>query len=123
MACPLSSAINLNDEKSGQFYFDLEKDLKLPLQPGKAYRAKIGYMTKNDANGTTLVQVTPGYTAIGTVLMPGTSGQWKTAAASFVRPPASDNVEVRMVIDNNTVGEGNTLLIRSVEVVELTAPK
>jgi hypothetical protein len=54
----------------------------------------------------------------------GPSGDaWKTATFSFVRPPAEDKVEVRMVIDNTTVGEGNTLWVRSVEVVELVPPK
>jgi tRNA A-37 threonylcarbamoyl transferase component Bud32 len=119
---PALGVTNLNDEKSGQFFFQLEGDMKLPLQPGKAYRVKIGYMTKNDATGVSYVQVTPGYKPVATAPLPGTGGQWKTATASFLRPPAEDNVQVRMVIDNTSVGEGNTLWVRSLEIVELTPP-
>jgi hypothetical protein len=119
---PALGVTNLNDEMSSQFFFQLEGDMKLPLQPGKAYRVKIGYMTKNDAAGVSYVQVTPGYKGVGTTPLPGTGGQWKTATASFLRPPAEDRVEVRMVIDNTSVGEGNTLWVRSLEIVELTPP-
>ena len=119
---PALGVTNLNDEKSGQYFFALEGALKLPLQPGKAYRVKVGYRTSNDATGTATVHVAPGYKSIGSARLTGTS-QWKTAAVSFVRPPAEDKVEVRFVIDNSTVGEGNTLWVRSVEVVELVAPR
>ena len=119
---PALGVTNLNDEKTGQFFFNLEQEMKLPLKPGKAYRVKIGYMTKNDANGVSIVQVTPGYKAIATAQLPTTGGQWKTATAAFLRPPTEENVEVRMVIDNSSVGEGNTVWVRSLEIVELTEP-
>ena len=45
-----------------------------------------------------------------------TGGAWRTGEVTFVR---QEGVPVRLVIDNTSVGEGNTLLIRSVEVVEL----
>lgn len=119
---PALGVTNLNDEKSGQFTFSLEGAMKLKLEPGKGYRVKVGYRTANDATGTATVHVVPGYKGLTSVPLSGASG-WKTATASFVRPPAEDQVELRMVIDNTSVGEGNTLWVRSVEVVELIPPK
>jgi hypothetical protein len=113
---------NFNNEKSGQFFFSLEGGMKLALQPGKAYRVKLGYMTKNDATGTATVHVVPGFKGIGSRTLPNTADKWATAAVSFVRPAAEDKVEVRMVIDNTAVGEGNTVWVRSLEIVELVPP-
>ncbi|HSQ55987.1 MAG TPA: hypothetical protein VLM40_09580, partial [Gemmata sp.] len=120
---PALGIVNLNDEKSGQFYFSLETGMNLPLKPGKAYREKISYQTRNEATGHASVHVVPGFTGISTRDMPNTDGKWANIAVSFIRPPASDNVEVRMVIDNTSVGEGNTLWFRSVEIVELVPPQ
>jgi hypothetical protein len=120
---PALGVTNLNDEKSGQYYFELEDGLKLTLQPGKAYRVKVRYRTDNDAVGDVVAHVVPGYKAIAQSHMGPAMGQWKTAAVSFVRPPAEEKVGVRVVIDNTAVGEGNTLWVRSVEIVELVPPK
>ncbi len=120
---PALAITNLNDEMSGQFFFQLEGEMKLPLQPGKVYRVKVSYLTKNDGVGNVNVQVTPGYEGIGSVDLPNTAGQWKSAAASFVRPSTESRVEVRMTIDNTSVGEGNSLWVRSVELVELLPPE
>lgn len=119
---PVLTVANLAGERSAQFCFELESEMKLPLQPGKAYRVKIGYRTANDGIGAAHVQVTPGYKTIATTLLPGTGGRWKNASVLFVRPPASDNVQVRFVIDNTWTGENNTLSIRSVQIVELVPP-
>ena len=91
--------------------------------PGKAYRAKIGYRTANDATGTATVHVAPGYKGIGSARLTNTADQWKTASVSFVRPPAEDQVEVRAVVDNTSVGEGNTVWVRSLTIVELIPPR
>ena len=120
---PALSVTNLNDAMSGQFVFQLEGGMKLALQPGKTYRVKVSYATKNDAAGTMTVQVTPGYKDLAQTTLPGSEGKWKTATMSFVRPSADDKVEVRMTIDNTTVGEGNALCFRSLEIVELLPPK
>jgi eukaryotic-like serine/threonine-protein kinase len=120
---PALGVTNLNDEKSGQYFFSLEGGLKLALEPGKAYRAKVGYRTANDATGTATIHVAPGYKGIGSARLTNSANDWKTANVSFVRPPAEDKVEVRMVIDNSSVGEGNTVWIRSLEIVELIPPK
>ena len=97
--------------------------MKIALQPGKAYRVKIGYKTVNDATGNATVHVAPSYKGIGSARLTNTADQWKTATISFTRPPAEDKVEVRAVIDNTSVGEGNTVWIRSLEIVELIPPK
>jgi serine/threonine protein kinase len=119
---PALGSTNLNDVKTGQFFFSLEGGMKVSLQPGKAYRVKVGYMTHNDATGHATVQVAPGYQGLGTAKLSNTGGAWKTALVSFVRPPAEDRVEVRFTVDNDAVGEGNTLWVRSLEIVELVAP-
>src|SRR5262245_36108379 len=113
---------NLNDEKSAQFYFTLERGMKLPLQPGKAYRVKVSYRTENDASGSMTVQIVPGYTRHTSANLPASNTQWKAVAMSFIRPPEEDNVELRMVIDNFALGEGNTIWVRSLEIVELIPP-
>jgi hypothetical protein len=112
---------NLNNEKSSQFFFQLEASMGLKLQPGKAYRVKLKYRTDNDAAGIVLVHMAPSYKPISSTKLDSAS-QWKNATLSFIRPPAEENVDVRMVIDNTTVGEGNTLWFRSLEIVELVSP-
>lgn len=115
---PALGVTNFSDEMSAQFTWELEQDLKLDLKPGKAYRVKVEYTTRNEAHGGFTVQTTE-FKNVGGVALPNTAGQWKTATASFVRP---ENIAVRLTIDNNSVGEGNTLHIRSVELVELLDP-
>lgn len=120
---PALGLTGLNDTISAQFYFDFESRMKLPLEPGKYYKVKVTYMTHNDGRGQAIVHVVPGYKGIASVRLDDSQNQWRTATLVFQRPPASDNVQVRMVIDNTTVGEGNTLWIRNVEIVELIPPK
>jgi eukaryotic-like serine/threonine-protein kinase len=120
---PALGVTNLNDNKSGQFGFSLDDGLGLALETGKAYRLKVSYRTANEATGALSAHVAPGFTPIGSEQLPASASGWKSAAVSFVRPPAADNVKVRVVIDNTSVGEGNTLWVKSVEVVELIAPK
>ena len=120
---PALGVANLNDVKSAQYYFNLEGSQKVSLRPGQAYRLKVGYRTTGEGAGNATVHVTPGYKGIGTAKLLPTVNQWKTATATFVRAPAADKVEVRMVVENDTVGEGNVLWIRSIEIVELNPPK
>ena len=116
---PVLTLTNLSDEMSGQFAFELEKEIKLDLKPGKAYRVTVGYATRNEARGNVAIQTTE-YKTVGGVGLPNTAGQWKTAAAVFTRPEGN---ALRLTIDNISVGEGNAVLVWSVEVVELTPPK
>jgi hypothetical protein len=110
---------NFSDEKSAQFAFELEKELNLFLKPGKAYRVKVDYLTKADADGALVVQ-TQDYKGVAWAKLANTGGQWKSATASFER---KEGIPVRLTIDNDAVGEGNTLYFRSVELVELNPPQ
>jgi hypothetical protein len=115
---PAVGVTNLSDEKSAQFALELEKDIQLVLKPGKAYRVKLGYMTRNETTGHATVQ-TQDYKGVASAALPNTGGTWKTASISFVR---AEGVPVRLTLDNNVVGEGNTLYFRTVEIVEITDP-
>jgi serine/threonine protein kinase len=120
---PALGLTGLNDTISAQFYFNLETVMKLPLEPGKYYKVKVTYMTHNDARGNVVVHRVPGYQWIASVRLENTQNRWQTASLIFRRPPASEDVQVRMVIDNTTVGEGNTLWIRDVEIMEVIPSK
>jgi hypothetical protein len=114
---PALGVTNLNDRMSGQYAFELERELGLDLRPGRSYRVRVGYTTHNEAHGVCVVQAREGFKAQTSVKLANTGGAWQTAGATFVR---QDGVPVRLVIDNTSVGEGNTLFLRSVELVELT---
>jgi hypothetical protein len=112
---------NLTDEKSGQITFELEREMNLHLTPGKVYRATVGYMTRNDAAGGLLVQVpeAAGFRTIRQLPLAVTDGVWKTASGEFERQPGEP---IRLSLENFSVGEGNILYIRSLEVTELVKP-
>ncbi len=114
---------NFNDQKSGQFVFALEGAFKLALEPGKAYRAKVTYLTKNDAIGVGTIRAFPDYKPFATAKLDNSNGKWATAGVSFIRPPNTEPNEIQLVVANDVVGEGNTLWIRSIEVVELNPSK
>jgi hypothetical protein len=109
---------NLTDEKSGQITFELEREMNLRLTPGKAYRLTVGYATRNDAAGGLMVQVPQeaGFRTVHQVPLTATDGAWKTVSGEFER---KDGEPIRLALENYSVGEGNTLYIRSVEVTEL----
>ncbi len=116
---PALGVTNLNDAVSAQYFFELESQMKLPLMPGKEYLVRIEYRTDNECRGQAIVQAVPGYRGVASVSLASTDGQWRTAQIRFRRPSVADNVQLRMVIDNLSVGEGNTLWIRSVTIDEL----
>ena len=116
---PAHGLTNFTEEKSAQFAFELEKDLKLALAVGKVYRVKVSYRTMADAAGTMTVQSTD-FKGVAHAKLPNAAGAWKSAAMSFER---QEGLPVRLTIDNGSVGEGNVLFFRSVEVVELNPPK
>ena len=102
-----------NDEVSAQFAFELEQELKAALTPGKKYEVRVTYLTKNEAAGQIAVQ-TPTYESVAGMALPNSDG-WKQATVAFTR----GQEPLRVTIDNTTVGDVNTLYIRSFEVVEL----
>lgn len=114
-------ATNLSDLQSAQWYFNLEEGAGVALAPGKSYRVKVTYRTTNEAHGAISVQSTPGFKGVASAPLAASPNQWRVGTADFVRPSAADNVKIRFTIDNRSVGEGNTLWVRSVEVVELLA--
>jgi len=109
---------NFNEQLSAQFAFELEKDMGLSLRPGTRYQVRVGYLTRNEAQGICVVQGKE-FKWAASVKLTDSGEAWRTVTASFVR---QDGAPVRLVIDNTSVGEGNTLFIRSVELVELAAP-
>jgi serine/threonine protein kinase len=111
---------NLSNEKSGQIAFELEREMDLHLTPGKAYRVTVEYTTRNMGSGALNVQ-TPDVNFQRTlhIPLPTTDGEWKTASGEFER---KDGELIRLQLENFAVGEGNTLSVRSIEVVELVKP-
>jgi hypothetical protein len=104
---------NLNDDLSSQLLFQVEGTGPV-LRPGQEYAAKVEYRTTNDAHGTLSIR-DPAYQPIATAELPGTGGEWKTATVTFRRT----DQRVDAMVENKTVGEGNTLYVRKFEVVEL----
>lgn len=109
---------NFSDEKSGQFAFELEREMGLTLRPGAAYRVKVEYLTRNEAAGSMTAQTTD-FKDLAATRFEGQAGAWRTAALAFERQA---DTPVRLTIDNHSVGEGNIVYFRSVEVVELRRP-
>jgi hypothetical protein len=112
---PALGVTNLNDQVSGQFAFELEKAIGLSLEAGKTYRVKVEYLTRNEAAGHFTVG-TLEYKSVASAPLKNTGEAWRTAEATFTR---EEDVPVRLTVDNMTVGEGNTLLFRSVELTEV----
>ena len=110
---------NFSDLKSGQYSFELEREVGLMLRPGAAYRVKVSYLLRNDATGAAVIQTADYKTVGSTPLAPGSGSGWRTATVSAQRA----DQPLRLTIDNNSVGEGNVLYFRSVEVVELVPGK
>ena len=81
---PALGFTNFTEEKSAQFAFGLEKDLKLALAVGKVYRVKVSYQTMADASGTMTVQSTD-FKGVAHAKLPNAAGAWKSAAMSFER--------------------------------------
>ncbi len=115
---PALGLTNFTDLTSAQFVFELEKGMKLSLKPGAVYRAQITYMTKNDATGGLAIQ-TQDYKSVSSSRLENTGGQWKSESVHFER---RESVPVRLTIDNTSVGEGNTLYFRSLDLFELSPP-
>jgi hypothetical protein len=115
---PALGMTNFTDLKSGQYAFELERELGLSLRPGATYRVRVSYLTRNEAAGALVVQTLGEYKGVGSARLDNGPG-WRTATVSFERKDAA----VRLTIDNNAVGEGNVLYFRSVELLELVPPK
>jgi tRNA A-37 threonylcarbamoyl transferase component Bud32 len=109
---------NLNDERSSQIVFQFDDGLKVPLRPGRQYRLRLEYRTTNEAEGKFYVRNPRGddFSSIAEAQLTRTEGQWRTIEVTFRRPLDG---KIDAILDNTTVGEGNTLYFRSLEVYEV----
>ena len=89
---------------------------RLPSKPGVRLLEFAAVGSKVAVTGVCVVQAREGFKGQASLKLTNTAGAWRTDGVTFVR---QEGVPVRLVIDNTSVGEGNTLLIRSVEVLEL----
>jgi serine/threonine protein kinase len=103
---------NLNDALSSQIGFGLKPD---SVPGGKKYRLRVEYQTRNDATGEVAVQTQTDYRRIGAAKLGNTGGKWATADVAFDVPA---DVELSAIVENAAVGEGNTLMVRRLEVFE-----
>jgi eukaryotic-like serine/threonine-protein kinase len=109
---------NLNNDISSQMLLQFDEGLNVPLQRGAEYRLRLEYRTVNDAEGWVYVRnIKNGeYPSVASIRLDGTNGNWRTVETTF-RRPADGKLDV--CINNNIVGEGNTLYFRAVEVIEI----
>jgi serine/threonine protein kinase len=109
---------NLNDERSSQIVFQFDDGLGVPLRPGQEYRLRLEYRTTNEAEGKLYVRNPRNgdFPSIAEGQLSGTGGLWRTLEVTF-RRPADGKLDA--ILDNTTVGEGNTLCFRSLEIFEV----
>jgi eukaryotic-like serine/threonine-protein kinase len=106
---------NLNDELSSQIHITLESSQTATLTPNREYILRIAYRTANDAEGKVLLRE-PQYQILAEGTLSPSPGEWKTLDVRFPRKPGKPIDDI--VIENTTVGEGNTLYIGTVELFE-----
>ncbi len=107
---------NLNDAPSSQFILDPEQGGSKPLDRAAKYVARLEYRADNDAAGALTFRSAEGeYKVFNALDLPGTGGAWKTLELPLDVPPAGP---LQLLVENTTVGEGNLLLFRRLEVVE-----
>jgi serine/threonine protein kinase len=116
---PALGITNLNDDVSSQILVQFDAGL---FRSGGEYRVRMEYRTLNDAEGRVYVRTlnngeSPSITDIA---LSGTSGQWRWGETTF-RRPAEGGIDLCIV--NNSVGEGNTLYFRRLEVFDTTPDK
>jgi hypothetical protein len=112
---PAAGVTNRNDETSAQLVVTGEA-LAAAVRPGGRYTARVTYRTENDAAGRAFARHPGGeFAAVGSADLLPTGGAWKTVAFAFTAPAAGGT---DVMIENTAVGEGNTLWVRAIEVVE-----
>ncbi|QEL13818.1 serine/threonine-protein kinase [Limnoglobus roseus] len=113
---PAFGVTNLNDAISAQIQVNLSELAPDKLIEGKKFRLKIEYRTMNDAEGNLFVRRQKNdYKPFGGAKFVGTNGEWKTVTVDFTTP--ADAMD--MVAENTTVGEGNSLSVAKIELIEL----
>jgi hypothetical protein len=116
---PALGVTNLNDTVSSQMLFQFDDGLTAAVRPGGEYRVRLEYRTTNDAEGRVHVRNPTGgeFPSIAEARLGGTDGKWRWAETTF-RRPADGKIDLCVV--NATIGEGNTLSVRGLEVLEIT---
>ena len=105
---------NLNDTTSA----DITANNLGELTPDKIYRVRVEYLTQNDAVGKVAIRKPKeNYVEFGGVELASTDGKWKTVTFDFTAPTAGTKLDLRSF--NGSVGEGNRLLIRKIELIEM----
>ncbi|MCI0702157.1 MAG: hypothetical protein L0241_13825, partial [Planctomycetia bacterium] len=119
---PALGITNLNDDISSQMLIQFDDGLNVPTVAGKEYRVRLEYCTTNEAAGRMVVRNPKGgeFGSIAETPLANTNGQWKWVETTF-RRPADGKIDVCII--NTTVGEGNTLYFRGLEVIELSPGK
>ena len=114
-AGPALGMTNLNDDSSAQFNLPLdEAPGDVSLKAGQRYVLRVQYRTTNDAAGNIQVR-TLDYQTVGRADLPATGGGWRWADLPFGR---GDGQKLHAILENGSVGEGNTLWLRAAEVHE-----
>ena len=106
---------NLNNDLSAQLTFKMEE--KTPLAANREYRIRIEYRTSNDTTGTLWVRK-PDYSSVKQLELANTDTKWKVAEVTFQRPV---DIPLHIVMVNESTGEGNTLWVRKLELLEQAA--
>ena len=105
---------NLNDMVSA----DITATELGELTPDKTYRVRVEYLTQNDAIGKIDIRKPQeNYIEFGGVELASTGGKWKTTTFDFTAPAAGTKLDLRSY--NLSIGEGNRLMIRKMEVIEV----
>jgi serine/threonine protein kinase len=102
---------NLNDSVSSHIGFTLSA---ANMKPGKVYLARIEYCTRNDAYGDFSIQSDPNHNRIVIKKLEPTNGKW----AALEVPFEVGSTNLNAICENLSVGEGNTLFIRKMEILE-----
>ncbi len=114
---PAFGVTNLNDAISSQIQFNLSEVAGDKLRDGVRYRLTVEYRTANDAVGTLSVRKPKdNYKTFASTPLPSTGGEWKKARLDLTTPSGAP---IDAVVENTTVGEGNTLSVAKIEVTEV----
>ena len=114
-AGPALGMTNLNDDSSAQFNLSLDgAPGDVSLKAGKRYVLRVQYRTTNDAAGSIQVR-TAEYQTAGRADLPASGGGWRWADLPFGR---GDGQKLHAVVENGSVGEGNTIWLRAAELYE-----
>ena len=106
-------ATNLNDPISAQLAFNLRGAV---LKDQAKYIIRVSYLTTNDAEGKLFVQTDATYERFKHRVLPSTKGKWVERDLEFTYLSKEG---MTAIVENTSIGEGNTLYVRKLEVFAL----